>query len=350
MAELNSALLIARQNRLTKPRRRLNNVEAWRQDLEIFIAEGWSGPHQTNHLLKQIGCYGVVFKELSGDALVKYIHETATTAPGYAQWCGHQHQIELRSRSWAKAVEKYYWPLGTHAKPRPVDNVVPFNERRSKTAQEEIQTAIAILEDGNRLPEAITARAQAISALAGTSLGTLYRHKELWHPEHQKVEKRCVIPDSTVDTAPIPPLPAPSEERLESLQKEELQTKEKIMKCRPAPREDSFKEKSKKSAPRGGRGEQISFPQAEMPILRLVPPPSSLNSNSPLIQLPSPPGIDTEEDEVIQAIQCQIRSLNWTLVQINEFIASRFSGKRRYQLSHDELLLLLYYLRNFESP
>ena len=86
MAELNSALLIARQNRLTKPRRRLNNVEVWRRDLELLIAEGWTGAHQTNHLLKQIGCYGVVFEELSGDALIKYIRETATAAPGYTRW------------------------------------------------------------------------------------------------------------------------------------------------------------------------------------------------------------------------------------------------------------------------
>ena len=185
-------MTIARQNRLKHPRRRLNNVEAWRRDLEILIAEGWTDSHQTNNLLKQIGCYGVVFKELSGDALVQYIVETATTAPGYAQWCGHQHQIQLRARSWAKAVEKYYWPLGTYAKTRPANDIVPFNQRRSLTAQEEIKAAIAILEEGNRLPLEITARAQAISELAGTSLGTLYRHKGLWHPEHREArEKVC---------------------------------------------------------------------------------------------------------------------------------------------------------------
>ena len=350
MAELNSALLIARQNRLTKPRRRLNNLEAWRQDLEITIAEGWTDAHQTNHLLKQIGCYGVVFKELSGDALIKYIRETATTAPGYAQWCGHQHQIELRSRSWAKAVEKYYWPLGTHAKPRPADNVVPFNQRRSLTAQEEIKAAIAVLEEGDRLPEAITARAQAISELAGTSLGTLYRHKGLWHPEHQEPEERCVIAEAAVDTAPIEPPCPPETKQPEPLPRKELQTKEEIMKCMPAPREDSFKKESKNSALRGVRGEQLSFPQVEVPILRLVSSSHPSNLKPSVVQFSSNPGIDTEEDGVIQAIQHEVRSLNWTLVQINEFIASRFDGKRRYQLSCDELLLLLYYLRDFADP
>ena len=342
MAELNSALLIARQNRLTKPRRRLNNVEVWRRDLEIIIAEGWTAAHQTNHLLKQIGCYGVVFKELSGDALSKYIRETATAAPGYSQWCGHQHQIELRARSWAKAVEKYYWPLGTHAKPRPADNVVPFNQRRSLTAQEEIKAAIALLEEGERLPEAITARAQAISELAGTSLGTLYRHKGLWHPNHQETEKRCVIPDAVVDTELIQPQSPLPQEQPKSLCSKKLQTKEEVMKCSPSENEVSFKKESKTSSPRGVRGEQPRFPQVERPKLRLV-------SQCNFPQLPPTSGIDPEQDEVIQAIQCQVRSLGWTLDEIQAFIANKFGGKHRYQLSHDELTLLLYYLRDIST-
>ena len=343
MAELNSALLIARQNRLTKPRRRLNNVEVWRRDLELLIAEGWTGAHQTNHLLKQIGCYGVVFEELSGDALIKYIRETATAAPGYTRWCDHQRQIELRARSWARAVEKYYWPLGTHAKSRPTSKVVPFNQQRSKTAQEEIQTAISILEDGNRLPETITARAQAISELAGTSLGTLYRHKGLWHPKHQKSEKECVIPDAAVDTAPIETPPDPSKKQPEPFGRKKLQTKEEIMKCRPPIGEASFKKEIKTSALRGVRGEKLRFPQIEPPILRLVPsrPPSTIKT--------APTGLDAEQDRIIQGIQAQVRTLNWTLEEISQFISNRFDGKRRYQLSHDELVLLLYYLRTPSS-
>lgn len=353
MAELNSALLIARQNRLTKPRRRLNNIDAWRRDLEITIAEGWTGAHQTNHLLKQIGCYGVVFKELSGDALIQYIRETATAASGYAKWCGHKHQIEVRSRSWAKAVEKYYWPLGTHAKTRPVNDIVPFNQRRSLTAQEEIRAAFSILEEGNRLPEAITARAQAISELAGTSLGTLYRHRGLWHPEHQELEKRCEIAVAAVDTAPIQTPSAISQEQLEPLGEKKLQTKQEIMKCGPAPLEGSFKKNTQDSSPKGVRGVPSSFPQVEPPILRLLPLPPVLRSIlNPTLRHSTPAvilGIDAEQDEIIRGIQAQVRNLNWTLEEISEFIASRFDGKRRYQLSHDELVLLLYYLRTLSS-
>jgi hypothetical protein len=346
MAELNSALLIARQNRLTKPRRRLNNIEAWRRDLEITIAEGWTGAHQTNHLLKQIGCYGVVFKELSGDALIKYIHETAIAAPGYTEWCGHKHQIEVRSRSWAKAVEKYYWPLGTHAKTRPANDIVPFNQRRSKTAQEEIKAAISILEEGDRLPETITARAQAISELAGTSLGTLYRHKDLWHPKYQELEEKCVIAAAADDTALIQPSLAATPKQPESLDKRKLQTSEEIMKCRPAPREASFKKEVKKSSLRGVRGEQLTFPQVEPPRLRLAAPAPS---STVQIQSFSPSGIDPEQDDIIQGIQAQVRSLNWTIEEISQFIFDRFNGKRRYQLSYDELILLLYYLQTLRD-
>ncbi|MEN8443373.1 MAG: hypothetical protein ABG776_00005, partial [Cyanobacteria bacterium J06555_13] len=282
----------------------------------------------------------VVFKELSGDALIKYIRETATAAPGYARWCDHQHQIELRARSWARAVEKYYWPLGTHTKTRPTGKVVPFNQQRSKTAQEEIQTAIAILKEGDRLPKTITARAQAISELAGTSLGTLYRHKGLWHPNHQKTENKCVIPDPAVDTEPSESLPEPSENQMNPLYSKKLQTKEKIMKCSFPGGEDSFKKGFKTSSRRGVRGEQLRFPQVDPPILRLVSPP---------VQLPSSSGIDAEQDSIIQGIQAQVRSLNWTIDEISRFIAARFDGKRRYQLSHDELVLLLYYLRTLSS-
>ena len=342
MAELNSALAVARQNRLKKPRRRLNNVEAWRQDLEILIAEGWSGPHQTNHLLKQIGCYGVVFKGLSGSELVEYILETATTAPGYSQWCGHQHQIKLRSRSWAIAVEKYYWPLGTHAKVRPANNIVPFNQKRSQQAQDEIKAAIALLQEEERLPEKPTARAEAIAKLANKSLRTLYRHKELWHPEHQVSEERCVIADASVTSDDSEAPMAAALEPPKPVQGKTLPTKGEIMKCRPALREALLEEKPKNSSLRGVRGEKPSFPQVERPVLRLVSQPT-------LPQMPDNSGIDPDIDDVIRGIQTQVRRLSWSMKKVVAFIAERFNGKRRSQLDDEELFTLLYYLQSADS-
>ncbi|MEL7224746.1 MAG: hypothetical protein AAF810_14060 [Cyanobacteria bacterium P01_D01_bin.36] len=67
----------------------------------------------------------------------------------------------------------------------------------------------------------------------------------------------------------------------------------------------------------------------------------------PAKKLPS--GLDAEQDSIIKGIQAQVRTLNWTIEEISQFISNRFDGKRRYQLSHDELVLLLYYLRTPSS-
>ena len=65
---------------------------------------------------------------------------------------------------------------------KPLD---PFNQKRSAAAQRRILTAITQLEAQQQLPAAITARANAIRALSSVSFQTLYRHRHLWHPDHQ---------------------------------------------------------------------------------------------------------------------------------------------------------------------
>jgi hypothetical protein len=338
MAMLNSALTIARQNCLKKPRRRLNNVEAWQQDLEVFIAEGWTGSQQTNHLLKEIGCYGVVFKGLTGEALVNYIYETAIAAPGYSQWCAHQHQMRLRSLHWARACEKYYWPLGTHAKPRVANDIVPFNQRRSLSAQEEVKSAVALLEAEDRLPEGITERAQAISNIAGKSLGTLYRHKGLWHPQHYQPQERSVIDRSVVITAPLITTSNELTQEPKPIHGGKLQTKEKIMKCRPALRDASFRKKSTSSAPKGGLGGEKSFPQDSLPLP--LPSDNALHSCVSADSIPV---------STIDAIKTQVQRLQWPPQKLLNFISERFDGKRRAQLSDEELFLLLYLLQDQAS-
>jgi hypothetical protein len=338
MAMLNSALIIARQNRLKKPRRRLNNVEAWQQDLEIFIAEGWTGSQQTNHLLKEIGCYGVVFKGLTGEALVNYIYETAIAAPGYSQWCAHQHQMRLRSLHWARACEKYYWPLGTHAKPRVANDIVPFNQRRSLSAQEEVKSAVALLEAEDRLPEGITERAQAISNIAGKSLGTLYRHKGLWHPKHYQPQERSVIDGAEAVSEPLINTSNELIQEPKPIYGGKLQTKERIMKCSPALREVSFRKKSKSSAPVGGLGGEKSFPQASLPLPLLSDNALHRRISDDLIPV-----------STIDAIKTQVQRLQWPAQKLLNFISERFDGKRRAQLSDEELFLLLYLLQAQDS-
>jgi len=205
--ELRQAIATARTNRKTKAQRK-TIVTEWQQDLKDEIQDGWTGHGQTNHLLKTIACYGVVFDGLEGDALATYIEHTAIASPGYSQWCKHQHEISLRSQVWARATENYYWKLGDLPKrlgnfPIEASNtIVPFNTARSEDAQKRIREIVQRLEELGTLPPTITSRADEI-AEQGISLKTLYRHLELWHPQHYVSDQSKIPVCETVSAISI---------------------------------------------------------------------------------------------------------------------------------------------------
>ena len=191
--ELQGAIVIARSNNKARRHRRATVVDDWLQDLRTEMQDGWTGHGQTNHLLKTIACYGVVFEGLKGDALAEFVQETAINSPGYERWCRHQHEIGLRTTVWARSAEGYYWALGDSPKRsgtvhgKAANNVVPFNLTRSEDAQRRIRETVKRLEQEGQLPSTATARAKTISE-QGISLRTLYRHLDLWHPIHYQAD------------------------------------------------------------------------------------------------------------------------------------------------------------------
>ncbi|MEO1096093.1 MAG: hypothetical protein AAFX01_14475, partial [Cyanobacteria bacterium J06638_28] len=148
MGELHHALKIGRDNHRQRPRRsysRLSKVEVWRQDLEADIQTGWTGHHQTNHLLKVIACHGHVFLELEGDDLIAHTLDTAIHLSGYREYCRHQRDIHIRVRAWCKAVQNYYWPMGSEAKRDIRARVTPslnLNDQRAEDARQRIRVAM----------------------------------------------------------------------------------------------------------------------------------------------------------------------------------------------------------------
>ena len=316
MEALQEAFRMGRMNHRKRPKRRNHPVEGWRQDLDTELAEGWTDYGQTNHLLKSIACYGRVFEGLQGQDLIDYIQRTATTRPGYERYCRHQHDIERKVTAWAKAVEKYYWPLGTTPM-RETDYLhdrrASYNQQQSEAAQNRIRMAYAELEQAGELPEQITARATAIAQCAKVSQQTLYKHLGLWHPYHQSG-----VIDETPSFSALDQLPSKnSEESRELLQEEALHPLEEKMKGE-APCADGLASDSESfSSDRGVWGDDVQIPQAaEFP------------------------------DPVLQAqVQHQVRKLGWSYEMICQFIADRFDGKRWLDLNAEERLLLLYYLQ-----
>ena len=200
-------------------------------DLNAEIEPGWTGKGQTNYLLGRITMRCYIFHHilygglpLSGDALVDEVTSVATSLPGYRDWCSHQHEIRHRAEDWARCIENSrYFPYGTQrgkykAKGQDRDLSVPdnhssitWNEQRSRTAQTKIENAIADLVQVNQLPETVTARFKKLLTygIGGT---TLYKYKDLWHPDRWKTPptplSSCVEGASATAspaTAPYPP-------------------------------------------------------------------------------------------------------------------------------------------------
>lgn len=190
---LHQALAAGKRNR-----KRVRHIqmpfEQWRADLQSEIAEGWTGPSQTNHLLKQMCTYGRVFLGLAGTELATYAQDVAMASPGYSSWCRHTHEITRKCLSWARSVEKYYFPAqegGTKGAQYPLQETPNGNKQRSWDAVQRIWRAVQELSaDQALMPQTISEWVECLVERAQVSTRTLYKHKEYWHP-------RCKEPIDT---------------------------------------------------------------------------------------------------------------------------------------------------------
>ncbi|MGB3138436.1 MAG: hypothetical protein WBG38_09930 [Nodosilinea sp.] len=322
MDTLRHAMKIGRDNHRKKPKRRSHPVETWRQDLDLEITEGWTAHGQTNHLLKTIACYGRVFEGHEGQALIDYTLRIALNCPGYEQYCRHQHDIERKVIAWGRAVEGYYWPMGTtptRDTSQPKNNLVPFNQQQAEDAQHRICAAYTELEQAGELPEQITARAKAIALAAKVSQQTLYKHLSLWHPAHQEgviAQLASILAPEEVNSEAMP-------ESLERREIEELHPLERHMKGEALCADDLGSDLNSFTLKRGVRGDASFSPQEVHP--------------------------EVYDSDLHEQIQYQIRSLGCSGEVICQFIADRFQGKRWSGLTENERLLLLYHLCVLDS-
>lgn len=176
-------------------------------DLNAEIELGWTGFGQTNRLLGRITMREYIFhhvlaggEPLVGEALVQRVVEVARSLPGYHDYCRHRHEIEHRAAEWARCIEhSHYFHYGDAsgkfrskqaqiaALQAVIEQAPSWNQEQALAARERIRQAIADLLTQGTLPAAATAR---FRALVGYGIGgsTLYRHRDLWHPNYFQVE------------------------------------------------------------------------------------------------------------------------------------------------------------------
>ncbi|MDX2098571.1 MAG: hypothetical protein SFW36_12405 [Leptolyngbyaceae cyanobacterium bins.59] len=162
-------------------------------------------------------------KPLEGDALVNAIVNVARSLPGYSEYCRHRHEIEHRAQEWAHCIENsHYFHYGDAAgKFRAKDDAKlnnpdldvaiakapTWNQQQSESARNRIRRAIAELLEQEALPTNATSRFHALVSY-GIGGGTLYNHRDLWHPNH------LVISSEPVENPPYPQLQIRIEQRI----------------------------------------------------------------------------------------------------------------------------------------
>ncbi len=178
-------------------------------DLNAEVETGWTGPGQTNRLLGRIAMRSFIFghvlyatEPLKGKALADDIVRVARALPGFAIYCGHQHEIEAKARDWARKIEhkSHYFPYATRKATKTNDGPT-WNQQQQQKARDRIQAAVLDLFRQDNWPSGITARFKLLRA-AGMSSDTLYKHQDLWHPNFM----RLTLNFEPVEIPPDPPL------------------------------------------------------------------------------------------------------------------------------------------------
>lgn len=198
----------------------------WIQNILRRIAEGWTDFGQTNDLLLTIANYGVLKLKLKYQELVQYLLHTATSAPNYAKYCQHQHEIEARCRDVAKAARKYWSKY--RSKPNrdktfaQIVEELELEAEKRETNQNEakkvnatnkiIATVQAIAEALGELPQNVKQLIELIQQKSrsiygeGISENTLRKKHNLkiWHPNHRtfKTVTNKITPSSEPENRP----------------------------------------------------------------------------------------------------------------------------------------------------
>jgi hypothetical protein len=189
----------------------------WKENLELTLAIGWTGHHQTNSLLPSFIAYGVVFLGLKGAVLSQWIYDEVIATRGYNEHCRHRHEIRKVVDGWVKNTERqgYYveycgFPARSGLSPYKVVKHIKSqrNEHNEnlieRTKHRLIETLAALTELPRKLTERIIAIGTKSKELFGQSISrnTLYKpeYRSLWN--NSQIEE--IDTDSTKD--PTPPL------------------------------------------------------------------------------------------------------------------------------------------------
>ncbi len=193
-------------------------AQEWEKALEQIVSKGWTGYHQTNYLLPKFVAYCIVFQQCVGAKLREAVKDAVINAPGYSEWCRHQHEIDKRVEEVCYYTERNEYYLSYCNFPNRSSNYNQTYNRNSSNqrtldVEKRISETVAHLEANGELPQQIGLRREVIIKTAkekygiGFSIRTLGQKKYLvlWHPKHRATEATIQTPPQSETTPPPDP-------------------------------------------------------------------------------------------------------------------------------------------------
>ena len=162
----------------------------WYNNLQATLKEGWTATSQTNSIIGDIAALHRVFTKASSvEELALMIIETATTLPGYEQYCNHKHEIDKRCTEWSRCAWKKYRPIGSanqkvYVKKTEEENcnLTKLKEVRAKIAD----ALVKIRESGFKVTYRL------LASEANVSLSTINKHKDLLTHSNSSLDSSTV--------------------------------------------------------------------------------------------------------------------------------------------------------------
>ncbi len=172
------------------------DITEWKERLEETLEQGWTQVSQTNRIIKEVCQYAIVFlnqgrtwDELNWSGIRRWVYQTIINLPGYETFCNHRVTIKKRIDEWLRTNQKNrkYTPLGSQIK-QLVKSKFSGNQTRQEETLERIRAAIdSILKEQGAFPKTVRERETLIRQTARCGTKTLWKYKELWHPDYDPI-------------------------------------------------------------------------------------------------------------------------------------------------------------------
>jgi hypothetical protein len=193
----------------------------WKENLELTIQTiGWTAHGQTNTLLPNFIAYGVVFLGLKGEELKNCLYDLIQSAPGYHDYCRHQHEIKAVIKGWVENTERqgYYveycgFPARSGLNPhltakRIKANRNHHNDNLAKRTEQRLNAILAALTE---IPDRVKAKIAVIRTKSIELFGEAISRNTLYKPEYKPLWFGAEIAklDSNLEKDPTPPSNSP---------------------------------------------------------------------------------------------------------------------------------------------